>query len=126
MFFTWSIQFQLSEIDPEVRQKYEKAANDLEKIKNAIIVFYCKNNKFPNTLDELVPETIKKLPKDPWKNKYIITSLAWRIKGSGMDILSMGGDGKTGGKGWKSDIIVRIDLKDIHCKEKKLKIKRNN
>lgn len=120
IIFTWSIHFQLSELDPKIRQKYEKASNDLDKIKNAMIVFYCKNSKFPNTLDELVPEIIKTIPKDPWNNKYIISSLAWRIKGSGMDILSFGGDGKENGKGWqKMDIIVRIDLKDIHCDEKK-------
>jgi hypothetical protein len=37
-----------------------------------------------------------------------------------MDLLSMGGDGKRGGKGWKRDSISRIDLAEIHCAEKTL------
>lgn len=115
MLILWSIQSQSSPSDPKIIQKYKQATLDLEQIKNATIIFYCKNSRFPNSLDELVPATVKKLPKDPWENNYIITSLAWRRKGSGIDILSMGADGKRSGKGWKRDIITRIDLKNLEC-----------
>jgi len=118
MISVWSSVSRLSESDPNIEQKYERATKELHQIRNAVITFYCKNGSFPATLDDLVPQTIKHLPRDPWGNKYIITSLAWRLKGSGTDLLSMGGDGKRGGKAWKGDIIARIDLKEIRCKEK--------
>jgi hypothetical protein len=113
----WSIITQLKGHDPKIAEKYSIAARDLSEIKAAVIHYYCKNRGFPFALEEMVPETISRLPRDPWGNKYIFTSLAWRKKNSGMDLLSMGGDGKRGGKGWKRDIISRIDLTEIRCQE---------
>lgn len=115
----WSIVFQASEADPEIEQKYAIASKDLQHIKNIVIAFYCRNKKFPAGLDALETETTTTLPRDPWGHKYILTSLAWRLPESGRDLVSMGGDGKRGGKAWKRDIISRIDITDIHCEEKK-------
>ncbi|MGE0083374.1 MAG: type II secretion system protein GspG [Desulfococcaceae bacterium] len=115
---TGSLTFQFTEIDPEIENKYKAASKDLSNIKYLIICYYCKNKKFPLNLKELVPETILQVPIDPWGNEYILTSLAWRQKNSGVDVLSMGGDGRLGGKGWKRDIISRIDLTEIRCGEK--------
>jgi|GEM_PF-5256981 len=117
MLSLWSMQSQLPTSDPKIKQKYKQATLDLKQIKNATIIFYCKHSTFPDSLDELVPNMLKELPRDPWGNMYIITSLAWRIKGSGKDILSMGADGKRSGKGWKRDIITRVDLKNLDCNE---------
>jgi len=117
----WSITNQLREADPEIEMKYKTAASDLSSIKAAIIRYYCNNKRFPLTLKELVPETILPLQMDPWGNEYILTTMAWHRKESGLDVFSMGGDGKRGGKGWKSDIILRIDLAEIRCEEWKEK-----
>jgi len=114
----WSITIQVRELDPEIEEKYKTASKDLSNIKSAIISYYCKNKKFPLTLKDLVPETILQLPIDPWGNEYILTSLDWHQKDSGVDVLSMGSNGRIGGKGWKCDIISRIDLTEIHCEEK--------
>jgi hypothetical protein len=116
----WSIIIQLKGHDPKIAEKYSIASNDLSEIKAAVILYYCKHRRFPHALEDMVPETISQLPRDPWGNKYILTSLAWRQKDTGMDLLSMGGDGKRGGKGWKRDSISRIDLAEIHCAEKTL------
>jgi len=35
-----------------------------------------------------------------------------------MDVVSMGEDGKMGGRAWRRDIITRIDGEDICCREK--------
>ncbi len=115
----WSAVSRWSGADPNIEQKYDTAAKDLRRLKSAVITFYCREGRFPSALDDLVPGIIEHLPKDPWGHKYIITSLAWRVKGSGMDLLSKGGDGKRGGKAWKADIIARIDLKEIRCEKRK-------
>jgi hypothetical protein len=120
IIIVWCIKVQLIEFDPEIEKKYTTASEDLSKIKASIIFYYCKNKRFPVTLKDLVPETILQVPADPWGNEYILTSLAWRRKDSGMDVLSMGGDSKSGGKGWKCDIISRIDLTEIRCEETEL------
>ena len=113
----WSIAVEWKGRDPHIEEKYAITSRDLSGIKASLILYYCTHGKFPVILEEMVPYTISQLPLDPWGNEYILTSLAWRQKGSGMDILSMGGDGKRGGKGWKRDAISRIDLKEIRCDE---------
>ncbi len=113
---TWSIVFQVSEMDPEIDLKYEKAGKELKKLKTAVIGFYCINGRFPDAIKDLVPESIPQLPMDPWGSEYVLTSLAWRRVGTGVDLLSKGSDRKQGGRGWKKDVIVRIDLEKIRCK----------
>ena len=116
----WSIIIQLKGHDPKIAEKYSIASNNVSEIKAAVIHYYCENRRFPHALEEIVSKTNAQLPRDPWGNKYILTSLAWRQKDTGMDILSLGGDGKRVGKGWKRDIISRIDLTEIRCEEKTL------
>ena len=117
MISVWNIVFQLSNSDPKIELKYDIAINEIRQSKNAVIAYYCNKGRFPLTLDDLVPETINHLPRDPWGNNYMIESLSGSLKGSGISLLSMGGDGKSGGKAWKMDIIARVDIKEINCEK---------
>jgi hypothetical protein len=111
----WNVLSRLSTADPAVQQKYNQAAGELYRIKQSVISFYCKNGRFPDSLNELAPDWIASPPKDPWGNNYIITSLAWRTKGQGVDLMSLGGDGKKGGKSWHMDIIITVEIEDTRC-----------
>lgn len=111
----WSMMIPLSKTDPNIEMKYVITHKELQKFKSAVVDYYCEKGYFPIDLNELNPESINSLSLDPWGNKYLITSLGWRKKGSGIDILSMGRDGKIGGKSWKRDVIIRIDLTRSFC-----------
>lgn len=114
----WNIFFKTSDIAPDINQKQLKEGKDLEFIKNRVIGYYCKYKKFPVSLKDIVPEFSDKIPKDSWGNEYVFTSLAWRTRGSGMDLVATGKDGKIAGKGEGVDSISRIDLDKINCNKK--------
>lgn len=113
----WNVLSRLSAADPAVEQKYNRAAEELRRIKKAVTAFYCRNGRFPAALAELDPDTFNIPPTDPWGNRYRITTLAWRPEGKGVDLVSLGGDGEKGGKAWHMDIIITVEIEDIHCPE---------
>ncbi len=114
---TWSILIKISVMDPEIELKYDDAGKELVKLKPVVIEYYCTKGKFPDAMEDLVPEFIPQLPVDPWGSKYILKSLAWRRVGTGVDLASKGSDRKQGGKSWDRDVIIRIDREKIRCKD---------
>lgn len=111
----WNTFFKTSDTKFYTKENQLKESKDLESIKNGIVNYYCKYNRFPLSPNDIAPEFIDKIPKDSWGNDYILTSLAWRTKGSGMDLVATGKDGKVAGKGENIDNILRIDIDKINC-----------
>lgn len=78
----------------------------------ALKAFSLENNKYPNTLQELVPKYLKELPSDPYSVKGIYK---YKNKGNKFLLYSIGPDGKDNGgvsiprlKG-KTKTIIQID-----------------
>ncbi|PLX82630.1 MAG: type II secretion system protein GspG [Desulfuromonas sp.] len=95
-----------------------KAAVQIKSIEEAVSLFKLDNGFYPTTeqgLDALVtkPERgripkryrdggyLKKIPSDPWENKYIYLSPGIH---SEYDVISYGADGEPGGEGNDADI----------------------
>lgn len=68
----------------------------------ALDMYYADNYKYPDSLSELVPDYIKKVPNDPWKNPYYYSSVSQH--GQDVDLASYGKDGAPGGTGENADI----------------------
>ena len=84
--------------------KGQRAAAQVQ-IKNfegAIDMYYADNYKYPDSLSALVPEYIKKVPNDPWKNPYHYSATSQH--GMDFDIASFGKDGAAGGSGENADV----------------------
>lgn len=111
-------------IMPNIIGKGEQAKQKLtcvqmKSISQSIELFKQDNGSYPETeegLEALIknpsPEKYtgfmpggyfsgKKVPKDPWKHKYIYTATE-----EGFDIMSLGADGKEGGEDEKRDIVL--------------------
>ena len=89
----------------------------MKSLKNALDNFKVQEGKYPSTVEGLKaliknpnPKKYKnypnggflgsdKLPKDPWGNDYIYLN-----QNNNIDIVSLGADGKEGGKGENKDI----------------------
>lgn len=79
----------------------------------AIERFRLKNNRLPEKLQELVPDYISAIPKDPWKNGEPITyikedNFAFKIYSIGMDREDDGGMKKDLKEGREQDIVFTM------------------
>lgn len=52
------------------RAKIAKAISDISIIYKSIILYETENEKLPATLEELTPEYLRKIPNDPWGERY--------------------------------------------------------
>jgi general secretion pathway protein G len=104
----------------QIMPKGEKAKWDLTGVQMTSVVgaldsFNLDNNRYPESLDDLVvmpnyvkPEKyqvggyLKELPTDGWGNKYIYRRLTGAKK---YELISLGADAKEGGEGYDADIV---------------------
>lgn len=94
------------------------AASDLRAIANALDMYRLENFTYPSTdqgLKALVEKPsgyppaphwnpngyLRKLPKDPWGNEYLYISPGTE---NDFDLLTLGGDGRSGGSGEAKDV----------------------
>ncbi len=83
----------------------------MQALKSALTNYYMNNNKFPTTdegLQALVTDKImKSVPKDKWKRDFIYRSPAEDSeKCTSYEIISLGEDGREGGKSYAADITL--------------------
>lgn len=84
--------------------KGQKAAAQMQikNIEGALEMYYADKYKYPPDLESLVPEYLKKLPKDPWGNPYIYSPPG--SEKADVSIMSYGKDGVGGGTDENEDI----------------------
>jgi general secretion pathway protein G len=87
------------------KAKTKKAETDCKVIKGAITMFNAEESRFPESLDELVPEFIESMDmlKDPWNREYL-----YEFGGGSGDLPfrlgSYGADGAPGGEKENEDV----------------------
>lgn len=96
-FFTFNAEARFWEC-PAVRS-VRQARNDLRSLERGLHTFLSRNGSYPETLEELVPSVIPKIPRDPWGNDYAYEFTAGRVV-----LTSFGLDGVPGGNGENKDI----------------------
>lgn len=69
----------------------KNASLDVKAIASAIDVYRVKHGQLPDTLQELVPNEIRELRKDPWGRDYV-----YLRSGTDYEIKSAGADGQLG------------------------------
>lgn len=76
-------------------------AAQIKILKGDMELFKADHNRYPETLQELVPRYRDELPKDGWERPYV-----YRVPGlrGPYDIVSLGEDGKEGGEGLNADL----------------------
>jgi len=94
-------------IDRADEAKIQATQAQIENISQALKMYRLQNSKYPDSgagLNALVTGNkryLDSIPKDAWGNDFIY--LAPGVHGD-FDILSYGGDGKSGGTGFDADI----------------------
>jgi general secretion pathway protein G len=70
-------------------------------LKGDVELFKADHNRFPESLQELVPKYRDEIPKDCWERPF-----QYRVPGSrgSFDIVSLGEDGLPGGEGVNADL----------------------
>ncbi len=93
------------------RYRVKIARRNIQSIQNAVDIYYSEVGQYPKTLSDLVSskdqdgielKIIKKVPKDPWGNKFVYV-----VPGKyneDYNISCLGGDGQVGGENRNSDI----------------------
>ncbi len=82
--------------------QHAAAQLQIRSFEGALDMYYADNYKYPDALSGLVPDYIKKVPNDPWKNPYFYSSTSQH--GQDVDLASYGKDGAPGGTGENADI----------------------
>jgi general secretion pathway protein G len=72
--------------------KIKTATLDVKNIANAVDMYQVKHQRLPQNLEELVPNDIKEIHKDPWQQAYV-----YRPSGDSFEVLSYGADKAEGG-----------------------------
>ena len=86
------------------KAKIAAAKVELRSIENAADRYKLEHHDYPSTdqgIEALVPEYLRRLPKDPWGNPYKYLSPGSH---GDVDIYTLGGDGQPGGEGEDADI----------------------
>lgn len=68
------------------------ARMDMQGLAQAVEVFRLKHSSLPESLEQLVPNEVARLRKDPWGNNYVFT-----YSGDAFQLLSYGPDKSQGG-----------------------------
>ena len=91
-------------MDRPAQARETKAKQDIRAIQAALDLYKLDNYNYPTTdqaMASLVPKYIKRVPKDPWGNKYRYLSPG--VKGT-VDIYTYGADNIKGGTDSNKDI----------------------
>lgn len=78
------------------------AQMQVKNIEGALGMYYADHYEFPSSLNDLVPDYLKKVPNDPWENPYVYKSPGQHDED--YDLASYGKDGVPGGEGENEDI----------------------
>ncbi len=78
------------------------AQMQIKNIEGAIGYYYAQHYKNPNSLADLVPDYLPRVPVDPWGNPYHYSPVSQH--GQDYDLASWGADGAPGGTGDNADI----------------------
>jgi len=87
--------------DKDGRAKAHLTEAQIKILKGDVELYKVDHNRFPETLQELVPKYRDEVPKDGWKRPF-----QYRVPGSrgAFDIVSLGEDGLPGGEGVNADL----------------------
>jgi general secretion pathway protein G len=77
-------------------------------LKGEVELYKVENNRFPETLQDLVPKYRDEAPKDAWNRPFV-----YRVPGTRgtFDIVSLGEDGLPGGEGVNADLWSHPNIK---------------
>lgn len=93
----WNVMGQLKDAS------IKTASNDVRALAQAVDMFQIKRSKLPDSLDQLVPNEIREIRKDPWQNAYVYIKsgeAAYEILSYGPDKVQGGSDDiSSNGKG---------------------------
>jgi general secretion pathway protein G len=83
----------------DVKVRMTKTA--IAKLKGEIELYKADQNRYPQTLQDLVPKYMDEVPKDGWDRPFIYRPQGTR---GAFDIVSLGEDGLPGGEGVNADL----------------------
>ncbi|HVE41600.1 MAG TPA: type II secretion system protein GspG [Planctomycetota bacterium] len=83
----------------EAKIKLTKAA--IAKLKGEVELYKADKDRYPVTLEELVPKYVDEVPKDAWDRPFVYRPQGTR---GAYDIVSLGDDGLPGGEGVNADL----------------------
>ena len=87
-----------------------EAANSTARVAVAIAAFQHKNNRLPKTLEELVPDYIRRVPRDPFDNnplRYKVFGRGYAVYSVDEDRVDDGGQGRIGSR--DTDIVFFVE-----------------
>jgi general secretion pathway protein G len=73
----------------------------IQRIKGEVELYKADKERYPDTLQDLVPRYLSEVPKDGWDRPFIYRSQGTR---GPYDIVSLGEDGLPGGEGANADL----------------------
>ena len=85
-------------VDP-VKAKLTEA--QIKKLKGEVELYKVDKDRYPESLQDLVPKYVDEVPKDAWNRPFIYRSQGTR---GAYDIVSLGEDGLPGGEGTNADL----------------------
>ena len=95
------------------------AKSQIQALRMAVTQFRLENNRFPETLDELINNERGKryldaasVPRDPWGNEYQYSVPG--PDGHDYEIKSLGANGQSGGTGYDAEIVSWDLQRDNH------------
>jgi general secretion pathway protein G len=73
----------------------------IKRLKGEVELFKAEKDRYPESLQDLVPRYLDEIPKDAWNRPFI-----YRVPGvrGPFDIVSLGEDGLPGGEGANADL----------------------
>jgi general secretion pathway protein G len=81
--------------------KVQLTKSQIQKLKGEIELYKVDKNRYPETLEDLVPKYMDEVPKDGWDRPFIYRPQGTR---GAYDIVSLGEDGLPGGEGVNADL----------------------
>ena len=84
-----------------VTSKVKLTEAQIKRVKGEVELYKVEKDRYPETLQELVPRYLDELPKDGWNRPFV-----YRVPGmrGAFDIVSLGEDGLPGGEGANVDL----------------------
>ena len=90
----------------EAKAKLTQTA--ISRLKGEVELYKADKNRYPETLQELVPRYCDEIPKDGWDRAFIYRAQGTR---GAFDIVSLGEDGLPGGEGVNADLWSHPNIK---------------
>ena len=81
--------------------KVQLTKTAISRLKGEVELYRADMNRYPESLQDLVPRYLDEVPKDGWDRPFIYRSQGTR---GAFDIVSLGEDGLPGGEGVNADL----------------------